>query len=486
MIRPCLDLALGRAFTPDPIDTSVPLARRFARRPLVAVTIHKDGFEAAAVTFEGGVPVLGESVFKPTGGEDVDAPALRSIADRFKAADCVINLATSYTAVLSSRARRPESDEEAILLMRDNPERILGEAPVQGSRHSVAFHPTHNYAVVFAHKDTEIAAAANLAAKAELGVARLQCGTSSLLIHLIGNHWEELGREAEILLLDRSSLFYMPVSEGSFGRPLFDVGLREAALARAVTERIGKLKPGGRLILVNSSPLDVEAMIRDAGTGVEVVSPLRDRKNPALWACLNDRPRLGYDLYPGERTVRPFAPPSLRIVPAVFWCAFAAAFAVVGINTLRESQAARQARSLGAQIGILDNARDRNEKLVGDIRAREETAKATCDWLLISPPTQALLVDITREIEGAYREGLGDNKPVARVDSLSITRQEGQPQMRLAIVVLGEGPAANRVFQRISALFGRLGYSTVDLKETLVPRGFRYEHLLNIPKPFGT
>ncbi len=72
---------------------------------------------------------------------------------------------------------------------------------------------------------------------------------------------------------------------------------------------------------------------------------------------------------------------------------------------------------------------------------------------------------------------------MARVDSLSLTRQEGQPQMRLSIVVLGDASAANRIFQRISALFGRMGYSTVDLKETLVPAGFRYEHLLNMPKP---
>ena len=76
-----------------------------------------------------------------------------------------------------------------------------------------------------------------------------------------------------------------------------------------------------------------------------------------------------------------------------------------------------------------------------------------------------------------------EGRPVARVDSLSLTRQEGQPQMRLVVVVLGEPSAANRIFQRVSALFGRMGYSTVDLKESLVPNGFRYEHLLNMPKP---
>ena len=46
--------------------------------------------------------------------------------------------------------------------------------------------------------------------------------------------------------------------------------------------------------------------------------------------------------------------------------------------------------------------------------------------------------------------------------------------------------AANRVFQHISALFNRRGYNTVDLKESLVPQGFRYEHLVNLPKPTGT
>jgi len=120
-----------------------------------------------------------------------------------------------------------------------------------------------------------------------------------------------------------------------------------------------------------------------------------------------------------------------------------------------------------------------------DIESRGKTASAIRDWLLISPPSQALLIDITREIEAATLEGTKENRTVAQVDSISIARQEGQPQMRLALVVLGDASAANRIFQRVSSLFGRMGYSTVDLKESLVPQGFRYEHLLNIPKPPG-
>jgi len=120
------------------------------------------------------------------------------------------------------------------------------------------------------------------------------------------------------------------------------------------------------------------------------------------------------------------------------------------------------------------------------VDSRGKAAGAIYDWLQISPPIQSLLIRIASEIESATKDAEKENKPVAQVDSLSITRQEGQPQMRLSIVLLGDAPAANRVFARISALFGRLGYSTVDLKQTLVPAGYRYEHLLNMPKPAGS
>lgn len=485
MIQQTIDLALGRAFTPDPIDTGVPLARRYTKKPLIATTIYKDGIEAAPVSFAGGALVIGQPEFVGTGGDDVDATFLRTFAERHKAHDCVINLATGYTAILSTRARRPESDEDAIAIMRDNPERLLGEPPAHGCRHSLAFHPTHNFAIIFAHKENDINAAVALAAKADLGIARLQCGMASLLIQVIGQFWNEVDKEAEFLFVDRASLFYLPVTEGAFGRPLFDVGLKEAALSQAVTERVAKLKAGVKVILVNSSSLDVEGMIRERGTGLTVVTPLKDKTSPALWACCSDKPRLGYDLFPNERMVRPFAPARLRPVPFVFWGALVASIAIIGLNAYRTAQAQRLAEGLKGQSQMLDSAMKQNEIAIHDVQSRARLADAMANWLLISPSTQALLIGITKEVEAATGQALKENKSAAQVDSLSITLQEGQPQMRLILVVLGDGPAANRIFQHISALFGRMGYSTVDLKESLVPQGFRYEHLVNMPKSPG-
>ncbi len=72
---------------------SVPLARRFAKRPLIAVTIYKDGIEAAAGHLHRRrCPTFGEAQTCPTGGEDVDADFLRAFAERHKAKDCLINL----------------------------------------------------------------------------------------------------------------------------------------------------------------------------------------------------------------------------------------------------------------------------------------------------------------------------------------------------------------------------------------------------------
>ncbi len=174
-------------------------------------------------------------------------------------------------------------------------------------------------------------------------------------------------------------------------------------------------------------------------------------------------------------------------MPFILWGSLAAAAVViVGTNTFRATQADRMATSFKTQAQMLGDSEKRTEGVIHDVESRAKTADAMCDWLLISPATEALLIDLSKEIEAATSQGLQESKSVAQVDSLSLTRQEGQPQMRLVIVVLGDAASANRVFQRISALFGRLGYSTVDLKETLVPQGFRYEHLLNIPRPLGT
>jgi hypothetical protein len=482
MIQQCLDLALGRAFTPDPLDSAVPLARRFAKRTLIALTIYKDGLEVTPVSFEGATPRFGEAAFAATSGEDVDAAFIRGFAERHKARECLVNLTAGYTAILSSRARRPETDEEALLLMRDNPERLLGEPPAQGCRYSLAFHPTHHFAIAFAHKENDINAAIALAAKADLGVARLQCGMSSLLIHLLDRCWAEVGREAELLFVGRASLFYLSATESGFGRPLFDIGMKEAALKQALGERIGKLKPDGRVILVNDSGWDIEGMIRERNPAATVVQPLKDQPAAALFACASDRPRLGYDLYPTERTVRPFAPASLRFVPALLWGSALATIAISASNALRITLAERQTKNLQAQTQQLDQDRQHAADQIDQAYSRAKTAGAIRDWLQISPSTQALLIALSREVEDATKQGVREDKPIAQLGSLSLTRLEGQPQMRLVVVTLGDPAACNRIFQRMSALFGRLGFETVDLRQTLVPQGFRYEHLLNVPK----
>jgi hypothetical protein len=481
MIQACVDLLVGRAFVPDSQDITVPLARRFAKRPLIAVLLYKDGLEAVPLSFANGEPVLGTPEFVATGGEDVDSAFLRSFAERHKAQDCLFILTTGYTAVLSSRTRRPENDAEAIQLMRDNPERLLGEPAAAGCRPSIVYHPTHNYAIVFNERESEINGAVSLASKTGLNVARLQCGMTSVLMQLFATHWADFGKEAEVLMVDRGSLLYLSTSETTLGRPLFDVGVKEAALKQAVAERVAKLKAGGTVVLVDLSGLGVEAMIAARGEKINVVNPLKDQPQPALWACAGDTPHLGYDLFPNERIVRPFAPGRLRAVPVVFWGAAAASVAIIGINLYRSATANTLTADVKRQEVALTAAQKKAEEAVHTAEVRAKTARAIGDWLEISPHTQDLLIRNTREIEAATAEGTKENRPVAQVDSISIACQEGQPQLRLAIVALGDASAANRVFQRISALFGKLGYGTVDLKETIVPQGYRYEHLLNMP-----
>jgi len=485
MIQQIFDLAMGRAFAPDPLDSTVGLARRFPQSTVLALTVYKDGFEALPLTFKADQPVFGQPEFFPAGTEDAEADFLRKIALRHGATHCVVNLTTGYSAVLSNRTRRPESDEEALLLMRDNPERLLGETPAVGTRPSVAFHPTHNFAVVFSHKENDLQAIVALVGKADLSIARIQCGMSSALVYLFDHFWAELGAEADVLCVDRASMLHLPVNANGLGRPLFDVGLKEAALKSALEERIGRLKPTSRVAVIDSSGQGVAAQIKARFPESTVVELLKDEPHPYLRAICTDKPRLGYDLYPLERIARPFAPASLRFVPVVFWSALAAAVVLIGYNTWRAKDAERKTANLAWQTKQFNEGMTHQTALRQELDNHAKTASAICDWLLISPSTQSLLTALTNEIESATTQAVKDNKSVAQLDSLALTRQEGQPQMRLVLVVLGDAQAANRIFQRISALFGRLGYSTIDLKQTLIPQGFRYEHLLSLPQPLA-
>lgn len=482
MIQQIFDLALGRAFAPDPLDSTVALSRRFPERTVLALSVYKDGMEALPLTFTGEGATFGAAEFFSAGTEDAEAEWLHKTAERHQATHCVINLTTGYSAVLSNRTRRPESDEEGLLLMRDNPERLLGESPAPGTRPSIAYHPTHNFAVVFSHKDHDLQAVAGLASKAELAVARIQCGMSSALVYVLDHCWDELGGDADLLLIDRASILHLPVNANGLGRPLFDVGLKETALKQALEERLGRLKPQGRVAIIDSSGQNVAAQVRARFPEMTVVELLKDEPQPFLRAICIDRPRLGYDLYPLDRIARPYAPAGLHFVPILFWSALAASIALIGTNTWRARAAEGQTANLQRQAKQFGDGMTHQVALRHELDAHAKTATAMCDWLLISPSTQSLLTALTGEIESATNQALKENKSVAQLDSLSITRQEGQPQMRLVLVVFGDAPAANRIFQRISALFGRLGYSTIDLKQTLIPQGFRYEHLLSIPQ----
>ncbi len=486
MIEATLDLARGRAFIPDPLDETVSLAQRFRNRPLIAVTLYKDALEAVVVTFVGNVARYGTAEFMQFGAEGVEVGFLQGFAEKCGATECLMILAAGYTASLSTRARNADNDVEAVQLMRQNPSKLLGDEPAHGTRNSLAFHPTHNFAINFAHKTTEIENAMALANKAGLGLARLQCGMSSLLIYAMDHFWDEVGREAELLFVERTSIFTLSVGESFLGKPLFEMNLKEAALQTALGERIGKLKPQGKVILINSSKLDVENMIHERGLNAVIVQPLKSTALPVVTVCCSDKPRLGYDLFAGERAVRPFAPAKLRFVPLFFWVSVALFAVVMGVNWWRGHLAIEESRANDLRMAQTNKDITANSVVVNQVEQRRKTSDAVRDWLAISPPAQNLLVALTKEIEKGITESAKDNKVAAQLESMSFTRLEGQPQMRLVIVVLGDATTANRIFQLVSAQLGNLGYKTGDLKTTLVPNGYRYEHLLNIPNPFAT
>jgi hypothetical protein len=67
------------------------------------------------------------------------------------------------------------------------------------------------------------------------------------------------------------------------------------------------------------------------------------------------------------------------------------------------------------------------------------------------------------------------------VQSMSVTRTPGQPQMRFVLRVEATETDANAAFNRVTDVLSRMGFKTIDFKTNQVPNGFEYDHLLNVP-----
>src|SRR5579862_8410685 len=181
MIRETFSLAIGRSFTPDPVDRKVRLPERFAKRPLMVVTVFENAIEVALVAFTEGKPSFSETEYFQLTEADAEVDFLRTYAAKHGVSEVVINLQYGFTAMVSNRIKLGASRAENLELMQYNPEKILGEPEQTRLKHALATHPTHNFALRFDFQRGDLDRIEKIISKADLTVVHFHCGMVDLI-----------------------------------------------------------------------------------------------------------------------------------------------------------------------------------------------------------------------------------------------------------------------------------------------------------------
>jgi hypothetical protein len=472
MIRETISLAFARSFTPDPVDRKVRLAERFAHRPLIAVTLLENSIEASVVSFVDGKPAFRETELSHHTDDDGDATFLRSYAAKHGATEVAINLQHSFTAMVSNRVKLAGTRAENLDDMRYNPEKILGEPEQVRTKHAVAHHPTHNFALRFDFRQEDLDKIAGLMTKADLTVVHFHCGMVDLVNYIIARYWADVTTETAFIFVDARAVFTCLLEPRSLGQPGFAMDYAAQDIREEINSRLGEiLRPGRKVILINDSALDVPAMIAERELKNEIITPMAGIPLPELYAVCADAPeRYAYDLYSIEQHAKPFAPRSYIIVPIIFWLMIGVSGLCWVANSYRRHHAESQYNSLTQEKNALMLSSVSLAQQTNAFKAKEDLANDLRDWLSISPPTQSFWIKITDALRGHLQ-----------VQSMSITRTQGQPQMRFVITVSGKESDANEAFNRVTEVLTKQGFKTIDFKTYTVPNGYQYDHLLNVP-----
>jgi hypothetical protein len=183
--------------------------------------------------------------------------------------------------------------------------------------------------------------------------------------------------------------------------------------------------------------------------------------------------QLAIDLHPEPAdTVKPLNP-SLRHAVTLFYALCAGMLAYAGFAFYKRTgvERATQASAEQFQIATAESQRIQGEfnRIIG-LRAK---AGELAEWLAISPPTQALVLLITQEVE-----------PNVAFSRLAIEMEQGQPSAKITIELNAPNPdSASRQVAKVQAALDRAGFRTATVDtDAPTPEGWRFSAIVALPR----
>ena len=282
-----LNLLSMRAFRPDAYDMCAPMKARFAKQRLLGIAIYPNCVKLAKYHFGGTVHVEMLGTIKREGTADNElVRILSNIAKENPGMQSVVAFNHGYNAVKSFTVKRSET---LWSMLKENPQRVLGDDFEAGHSYSVVQHPTRESSVVFAYEQSSITALERLLEQSGIACVRLQHTIGSLFPLIVDSYRGVL--PCNTLIISGNSVFYIEVDvKGDHEWALLrnrsenpTSGAVEVKRQRNLIEQI--LPKDGELLLcvdqqVEEEMLGWEARIKELRPGLNVRQPIGKNETP--------------------------------------------------------------------------------------------------------------------------------------------------------------------------------------------------------------
>ena len=275
-----LDLLSGKAFRPDVLDLTVPLARRFLGQKFAGVSgaLGSDVEKSSPVYLKLAlveVSKKGEIKISPmeyveTRGFNAQVSVLRDFATVHGCGHAGVLLSDSVSASLTDKVPAGLDDLSLFVTLRDSPGKALG-MNVDTSRHyAVLRHPKLNTSLAFSLEKRVVAGALKVVTSAMLQPVRVQCGFASLMGFVL-DKYPDVFSKGDVLLVSDTGVFYLPAAPaadgvlGDWKRPSFKSGacFRDDLLD-FVRSSLGVPGRGvGKLSVINVSRVDLSPVFSE-------------------------------------------------------------------------------------------------------------------------------------------------------------------------------------------------------------------------------
>jgi hypothetical protein len=202
-----VNLLTLRAFRPDPFDMTAPIKLRFARQKLLGIAIYPTAVKVAKYHLSGNAHVEMVGTINREGSTDNElVRILTNIAKENPGVPAVIAFNYGFNAVKSFTVKRSDT---LWSMLKDNPQRVLGDDFEAGHAYSVILHPQRESSIVFSYEQAMITSLERLIEQSGIRCVRLHHTIGSMFAQIMDAYKGII--PCNLLMLSGNSVFYLEI-----------------------------------------------------------------------------------------------------------------------------------------------------------------------------------------------------------------------------------------------------------------------------------